>query len=105
MHQTAGGLWGEGLGQPWRPSLLSCSGTGFAFLEMSSVDASSWGWSEASYQTACARVLCVLLWLQASELASAVADMLSAAGMPLDLDKQQLLQTALAANAQLQQVC
>lgn len=41
---------------------------------------------------------------QASELASAVADMLSAAGMPLDLDKQQLLQTALAANSQLQQV-
>jgi hypothetical protein len=30
--------------------------------------------------------------------------MLSAAGMPLDLDKQQLLQTAMAANAQLQQV-
>jgi hypothetical protein len=30
--------------------------------------------------------------------------MLNAAGMPLDLDKQQLLQTALAANAQLQQV-
>jgi hypothetical protein len=41
---------------------------------------------------------------QASELASAVADMLSAAGMPLNLDKQQLLQTALAANRQLQQV-
>jgi hypothetical protein len=41
---------------------------------------------------------------QASELASAVADMLNAAGMPLDLDKQQLLQTALAANRQLQQV-
>jgi hypothetical protein len=30
--------------------------------------------------------------------------MLNAAGMPLELDKQQLLQTALAANAQLQQV-
>jgi len=49
--------------------------------------------------------LCVCVYVhQASELASAVADMLSAAGMPLDLDKQQLLQTALAANSQLQQV-
>lgn len=42
---------------------------------------------------------------QASELAAAVADMLNAAGMPLDLDKQQLLQRALAADAQLAQVC
>lgn len=41
---------------------------------------------------------------QASELTSAVADMLSAAGMPLDLDKQQLLERALAADAQLAQV-
>lgn len=48
--------------------------------------------------------MCDVVCLQASELASAVADMLNAAGMPLDLDKQQLLQTALAANAQLQQV-
>lgn len=48
--------------------------------------------------------MCDAVCLQASELTSAVADMLNAAGMPLDLDKQQLLQTALAANAQLQQV-
>lgn len=41
---------------------------------------------------------------QASELTSAVADMLSAAGVPLDLDTQKLLQQTLAANAQLQQV-
>ena len=42
-------------------------------------------------------LLCCLQ-MAASELASAVADMLNAAGMPLDLDRQQLLQRALAAD-------
>jgi sacsin len=39
--------------------------------------------------------------MAASELASAVADMLNAAGMPVDLDKQELLHRALAADQQL----
>eukprot|EP00882_Tetradesmus_deserticola_P020930 GHRQ01022620.1.p1 GENE.GHRQ01022620.1~~GHRQ01022620.1.p1 ORF type:complete len:116 (+),score=35.20 GHRQ01022620.1:458-805(+) len=41
--------------------------------------------------------------MAASELAGAVSDMLSAAGMPLDLDRRQLLQRALAADQALSQ--
>lgn len=39
--------------------------------------------------------------MSASEVASAVSDMLSAAGLPLDLDRQALLQRALASDQQL----
>lgn len=39
--------------------------------------------------------------MSASELATAVNDMLTAAGLPLDLDRQALLQRALASDQQL----